>query len=213
MAQTEEKKLANEEKKTDDKNIKSKKIEGRNNAAIERRRLSMMKRISREERRSRIAKKQRKKKEDEFDVRLVSIRRVSKVKAGGKRLRMSVLAVIGDRRGHVGVGLEKGKDVKDAQNKAVNQAKKDMMTVPMKGQTIPHEVTVKYKAAKVFLKPAAPGTGVIAGGAVRAVVEVAGIKDILSKIIGTNNTITNVYATIEALKRLRLSRFQENETK
>ncbi len=200
-------------KEQKDKNTDKKETVKRKRTSIEKRKESMMRRISKESRRSRIRRKQKKREKDEFDVRLVSIRRVSKVKAGGKRLRMSVLAVVGDRKGHVGVGLEKGRDVKDAQNKAVNQAKKELIKVPMKGQTIPHEVTVKYKAAKVFLKPAAPGTGVIAGDAIRAVVEVAGIKDILSKIIGTNNTITNVYATMEALKNLKLSRFDENEAK
>lgn len=162
----------------------------------------IMRRIDRRTRAKKPTKEQ-----EEFDVRLVSIRRVAKVKAGGKRLRMSVLVVVGDKAGKVGIALAKGKGVKDAQNKAVNKAKKNMVKVALKGQTIPHEITQKYKAAKVFLKPAAPGTGVIAGGAVRAVVEVTGIKDILSKVIGSKNVVTNVYATFEALKNLRLTRF------
>ena len=166
--------------------------------------------IQRLEQRSRYKRRRHvKREEEELDVKLVSIRRVSKVKAGGKRLKLSVMVVVGDKTGKIGVAIAKGKDVKSAQGKAVNQAKKKMFKVPMKGQTIPHEVTEKYKAAKVFLKPAAPGTGVIAGGAVRAVVEVAGIKDILSKLLGTKNTISNVYATVNALKKLRLTRFDD----
>jgi small subunit ribosomal protein S5 len=170
--------------------------------------------IRRMDSRSRFARVRRKvKPEDEHQVRIVSIRRVSKVKAGGKRLRMSVMVVIGDKNGSIGVAIAKGKDIRDAQGKAVNKAKKKMIKVPLKGQTIPHEITQKYGAAKVFLKPASPGTGVIAGGAVRSVVEIAGIKDILSKRLGSRNTITTVYATFEALKNLRLSRFSKNETK
>ncbi|MBN2016149.1 30S ribosomal protein S5 [Candidatus Dojkabacteria bacterium] len=164
-----------------------------------------MRRISRRDTWAR-RRKDKDRPKEELDVRLVSIRRVSKVKKGGKTLRMSVMAVIGDKEGNVGVAVAKGKDVRDAQNKAINKAKKNLIKVPLKGQTIPHEVTSKFKAAKVFLRPASPGTGVIAGGAVRAVVEVAGIKDILSKRLGSNNTITNVYATFEALKSLRLKR-------
>jgi small subunit ribosomal protein S5 len=122
------------------------------------------------------------------------------------------MVVVGDRKGSIGIGLSKGKDVRDAQRKAVNKAKKRMVKIKLKGQTIPHELTEKFRAAKVFLKPAAPGTGVIAGGAVRAVVEAAGIKDILSKVIGTKNVIPNVYATFNALTKLKLVRF-ENEAK
>lgn len=155
--------------------------------------------------RSRVAP--RKREEEELDVRIVSIRRVAKVKAGGKRLKLSVMVVVGDKTGQIGVGVAKGKDVRDASRKAVAKAKKSMIKVPLKGQTIPHEITQKFCAAKVFLKPASPGTGVIAGGAVRAVVEAAGIKDILSKELGSRNAISNVYAAFEALKNLRLSRF------
>ena len=158
-------------------------------------------------------KKNRFQEEKEFDVRIVSIRRVTKVRSGGKRMRLSVMVVIGDRKGRIGIAIAKGKDVRDAQNKAINRAKKNMMKVLMKGQTIPHEITMKYKAAKVFLKPAIPGTGVIAGGAIRSVVEVAGIKDIFSKVIGSKNIITNVYATFNALKNLKLTRITRNGTK
>jgi small subunit ribosomal protein S5 len=146
------------------------------------------------------------KKQEEFDVKLVSIRRVAKVNQGGKRLRISVMVVIGDRKGRVGVAIAKGKDVKDAETKAINKAKRTLVKIALKGQTIPHEIYQKFGAAKVFLKPAAPGTGVIAGGAVRAVAELAGIKDILSKVLGTKNNITNVYATFIAFKNLRLER-------
>jgi small subunit ribosomal protein S5 len=174
-----------------------------------------MKRISRPSRmfsRSN-KKKNRFQEEKEFDVRIVSIRRVTKVRSGGKRMRLSVMVVIGDRKGKIGIAIAKGKDVRDAENKAINRAKKNMMKVLIKGQTIPHEITLKYKAAKIFLKPAIPGTGVIAGGAIRSVVEVAGIKDIFSKVIGSKNTITNVYATFNALKNLKLTRVTSNGTK
>lgn len=190
------------EKKTETKKDRQKTLSDRKKTALYR-----LNRKSRAQK----SRKRRKKKRSEYDVRLVSIRRVSKVKAGGKRLRMSVMAVIGDHKGRVGVGLAKGIDVRDAQGKAVNKAKKNMIKVAMKGQTIPHEIKEKFGAALVLLKPAAPGTGVIAGGAVRSVVELAGIKDILSKIIGTTNTIPNVYATFEALKKLRLTRFPKEK--
>ena len=156
-------------------------------------------------------KKRRNDIEQEFDVNLVSIDRVTKVNTGGKTLRIRVMVVIGDRKGQIGAALAKGKDVKSAQVKAINKAKKNLFKVTTKGQTIPHEVKKKYGATKIFLKPAVPGTGVICGGAVRSVVEAAGIKDILSKVYGSKNTISCVYATIEALKDLRL--YEKNETK
>lgn len=162
------------------------------------------KRSKNSKRNKRSRRKGRNRKDQGFDVKIVEVRRISKVNAGGRTMRLSVMVVIGDKRGKVGIGLAKAKSVRDAKDKAVNRAKKKMIKVPMKGQTIPHEITQKYGAAKVFLKPASPGTGVICGGAVRAVVEAAGIKDILSKIYGTNNIITNVYATYEALKNLRI---------
>src|SRR5690606_31231043 len=127
---------------------------------------------------------------------------VTRVYKGGKRMRLSVLVVVGDRAGKVGIGLGKGTDVKSAEEKAVKQAEKHMIEIIKKGNTIPHQVLHKKGAAKVLLKPAAAGTGVIAGGSVRAVVELAGIKDILSETIGANNQITNVYATLEALAKL-----------
>lgn len=142
----------------------------------------------------------------QFDSIPVSIRRVTKVGSGSKRLRFSVVVVIGDRKGQVGAGLGRGPDVRSSIEKATRAAKKAMFRVPMVGSTIPHEITCKRGAAKIFLKPALPGTGVIAGGAVRAVVELAGIKDLLSKVQGTNNKINNVYTTIEALKQLSNAR-------
>jgi small subunit ribosomal protein S5 len=139
---------------------------------------------------------------DKFDTKIVSIRRVSRMYKGGRRLRLSVMAVVGDKKGKVGVAIGKGSDVKSANEKAINQAKKNLVEIPVKGNTIPHEINYKKGAAKIFLKPATPGTGVIAGSAVRAVIEVAGIKDVYSKILGTNNKVSNVYATIEALSSM-----------
>jgi len=138
----------------------------------------------------------------EFEEKIVQVNRVSKKTKGGNKIGFSVLAVVGDRKGKVGVGLGGAPDVSSAVKKGVSYAKKHMITVPMKGTTIPFEMYVKLGAAKIILKPAHPGTGVIAGGAVRAVVEAAGIKDIVSKILGTKNQASNVYATIEALRQL-----------
>ncbi|KPJ70747.1 30S ribosomal protein S5, partial [Microgenomates bacterium DG_75] len=125
--------------------------------------------------------------EKEFDERVVQVNRVSKKTKGGNRISFSVLTVAGDREGKVGVGLGRAPDVASAIRKGLRRAKKTMIEVPMKGTTIPHEVRVKRGAAKVLLKPAPPGTGVKAGGSVRVVVEAAGIKDIVSKILGSNN--------------------------
>lgn len=140
---------------------------------------------------------------DGIEKRIVSIRRVTRVYKGGKRMRLSVVVVAGDKNGKVGVGIGKGADVRTAEEKAFSHAKKSMVTINRKGNTIPHSVMFKLGAARIMLKPAAPGTGIIAGGAVRAVVEMAGIKDLLSKIIGTNNKNSNVYATIAALQSLK----------
>ncbi len=148
----------------------------------------------------------RKGRDDGFDIRLISIRRVTRVHKGGKRMRLSVVAVVGDRKGKVGIGIGKGSDVKTAEDKAVSYAKKHLVYIDKKGDTIPHEIQYKSGAAKVFLKPAAPGTGIIAGASVRAIVELAGIKDILTKIIGSKNSINNAYATLEALTTLRNTR-------
>ncbi|MBL8014934.1 MAG: 30S ribosomal protein S5 [Candidatus Doudnabacteria bacterium] len=151
--------------------------------------------------------KQRPRKDDDgFDSRIINIRRVSRMYKGGRRMRMSVFVVVGDRKGRVGLGLGKGADVALAQSKAVEKAKRSMITVNMKGSTIPHESLVKERATKVLLKPAAPGTGLIAGATVKAILEVAGVKDILSKILGSTNQINTAHATFNALKGLRAAR-------
>ncbi len=139
----------------------------------------------------------------EFDEKIVQVNRVSKKTKGGNKVGFSVLAVVGDKKGRVGVGLGGAPDVSAAVRKAVSYAKKHLLTVPMKGTTIPHEVQIKLGAARVMLKPAPPGTGVIAGGAVRAVVDAAGVRDVVSKILGSKNQASNVYATMEALRSLK----------
>ncbi len=139
----------------------------------------------------------------EFDEKIVQVHRVSKKTKGGNKIGFSVLAVVGDKKGRVGVGLGGAPDVSSAVRKAVTYAKKHLLTVPMRDKTIPHEVRVKLGAARVLLKPAPAGTGVIAGGAVRAVVEAAGIRDVVSKILGSKNQASNVYATMEALRNLK----------
>jgi small subunit ribosomal protein S5 len=135
--------------------------------------------------------------------KLVYINRVSKVVRGGKRLRFSALSVTGDGNGHVGIGVGKANSVPEAINKSNATARKNLIRVPLTGTTIPQEATVKFGAARVLLKPAAPGTGIIAGGSIRAVVEAAGIKDILTKSLGSPNRINTAKATIIALSQLK----------
>jgi len=139
----------------------------------------------------------------EYFEKVVQVNRVSKKTKGGDKRSLSVIVVAGDKNGKVGVGLGKAGDVRSAVSKATIYAKKHLIAVPLKDRTIPHEVFIKLGAAKVLLKPAPVGTGVIAGGAVRVVVEAAGIHDIVSKILGTKNQASNVYATLEALKQLK----------
>ena len=143
--------------------------------------------------------------EKEFDEKVIQVNRVSKKTKGGNQIGFSVLMVVGDKKGKVGVGLGKAPDVLSSIKKGVRRAKKHMFKVPMKKNTIPHDIRVKFGAAKIMLKPAPPGSGIIAGGAVRSVVEAAGIKDISSKVMGTRNKASNVYATIKALKELKLN--------
>lgn len=140
----------------------------------------------------------------EFAEKVVQVNRVSKKTKGGNRMGFSVLVVVGDRKGRVGVGLGGAPEVSAAVRKAATYAKRHMITVPLRGTTIPHEVRIKRGAAQVLLKPSPPGTGVIAGGAVRAVVEAAGIRDVVSKILGSKNQASNVYATLEALKSFKV---------
>ena len=135
--------------------------------------------------------------------KLVYINRVSKVVKGGKRLSFSALVVTGDGNGHVGVGMGKSNEVPEAINKAGAVAKKNLIKVQLAGNTIPYKIMVKYGAAQVLLKPAAPGIGIIAGGSIRAVVEAAGIKDILTKSLGSSNKINVARATILALSQLK----------
>lgn len=135
--------------------------------------------------------------------KLVYINRVTKVVKGGKRLRFSALSVTGDGEGHVGIGVGKANSVPEAINKAGAIARKNLLKVPLAGTTIPYEIRVKFGAAKVLLKPAAPGTGIIAGGSIRAVVEAAGIKDILTKSLGSPNRINTAKATMLALSQLK----------
>lgn len=139
----------------------------------------------------------------EFEEKMIQVSRVSKKTKGGNKMGFSVLMVVGDRKGRVGVGLGKASDVSSAMKKGVKKAKKKMITVPTRGTTIPFSITVKRGAAVVMLKPAPQGSGVIAGGPVRAVVEAAGVRDISSKILGTGNQASNVYATFDALQEIR----------
>lgn len=140
--------------------------------------------------------------EKEFEETVVQINRISKKTKGGNTIRFSALVVVGDRKGKVGVGLAKAPDVRSAIMKAISAAKRKFIKVPLRGTTIPYSIEEKFSAARVLLKPAPSGSGIIAGGAMRVVLEAAGVRDASGKILGTSNKISNVYATLEALKSI-----------
>ncbi len=150
--------------------------------------------------------------EAEYDEKNVEVARVTRVTKGGKRMRFRALTVIGNRKGRVGFGLAKGVDVALATGKATTQARKALLTVPMIYETIPHPVEAKFAAARVLLKPAPKGTGIKAGGAVRIVLELAGVPNVVSKILGSSSKINNVKATFAALKKLRVPPVKEGKT-
>lgn len=141
---------------------------------------------------------------DEFEQKVIDLARVTRVMAGGKRMRFRACMVIGDGKGQIGYAVAKGSDVTIAINKAVAKAKKDMFKVSIHNDTIPHEILYKFKAAKVLLKPAPSGTGIIAGGAVREVLELSGVPNVVAKILGSSSKINNVKATFLALKKLQM---------
>ena len=140
---------------------------------------------------------------EEFEQKMIDIARVTRVMAGGKRMRFRACVAIGNKKGRVAIGLAKGADVTLAVTKAVNKAKKDFIDIPIVNETIPHEVYQKFGAAKILFRPAKKGRGIIAGGAVRFLLELSGIKNITSKILGTGNKVNNVKCAIEALKSLK----------
>lgn len=150
---------------------------------------------------------------DEMEQRILEVARVTRVMAGGKRMNFRACVAIGDKKGNVGVGLGKGADVTMAVNKAVNRAKKVMVNVPIVNETIPHVVSLKVGAAKLMIKPAKKGRGVIAGGVTRVILDLAGVKNITSKALGSNNKVNNARCTIEALRQLRSAEVKDESKK
>jgi small subunit ribosomal protein S5 len=148
---------------------------------------------------------------DEFEQQILDVARVTRVMAGGKRMNFRVCIAIGDRKGRVAIGLKKGADISIAINKAVNQAKKNLINVPIVNETIPHGIKQKYGAAEILFKPASQGRGILAGGIVRIILDLAGIKNISSKILGTNNKVNNAKCTIEALSNLKQVSGKQNK--
>lgn len=143
------------------------------------------------------------KERSEFDQKVVEVKRVTRVTGGGKRMRFRALVVIGDHKGKVGMGLKKGNDFSESVNKAATAAKKNMITLPLTDDTIPHEMKIKYKSSSLMLRPARPGTGVIAGGAIRQVFDLAGVKNVVSKMLGSNNKVNNIKAVFEAFRQMK----------
>lgn len=143
-----------------------------------------------------------KKRDDQLIEKLIKLNRVAKTVKGGRRMSFSALTVVGDQHGHVGYGFGKANDVSEAIRKSVDKAKKSMIKVPVKGSTLPHEILGNFKSASVILRPASPGTGVIAGGPVRAVMEACGVNDVMCKSLGAKNSMNILKATFEGLKNL-----------
>ena len=142
-----------------------------------------------------------------YEERLISLNRVAKVMKGGRRFRFSALMVLGDKNGKVGIGYGKANEVPDAIRKAVEQAKKNIVSINLKGETIPHDVIGEFRSSNIIMKPASRGTGVIAGGPARAVLELAGVKNILSKSLGNNNPMNLAKATLEGLMALKTAKY------